>query len=222
VIHVHSLTVAFGRTVALDGIDLDIAPGIIGLFGPNGSGKTTLLRVVAGLLRPTEGTVTIENRAVELRDESFRRRVGYAGHAAGLYAHLTLAENLALFAKLYGTPPERADHWLEAVGLQHRAATRAADLSAGLKRRAAVARALLHDPDVLLLDEPYANLDDDAAEMVSSAVRSWRRDGRVALIATHGAKKVKAYADGGIILRDGRVVVSGLYKTRSPVEVETS
>jgi heme exporter protein A len=222
VIRVESLTVAFGTTVALDGIDVEVAPGVTGLFGPNGSGKTTLLRVLAGLLRPTEGTVTVGGRRASLRDESFRRRIGYAGHSAGLYAHLTLAENLQLFAQLYGAPARRVEDMVEAVGLTQWSSTRAGDLSAGLKRRAAVARALLHDPDVLLLDEPYANLDDDAANMLSAAVQSWRRADRVGLIATHGAKKVKAYADGGIILRDGRVVVSGLYRTPARADVETS
>ena len=213
-ISVAALTVAFGRTIALDGIDLEVAAGITGLFGPNGSGKSTLLRVIAGLQRPTSGTVAVEGRSLSLRDESLRRRIGYSGHAAGLYPHLTVAENLELFARLYGAPATRAEDALAAVGLSARARTYAGELSAGLKRRASVARALVHDPDVLLLDEPYANLDDDASEMVSAAVQEWYAPGRVALIATHGAKKVKAYADGGVILRDGRVVVAGKYGSR--------
>jgi len=211
VISVASLTVAFGRTIALDGIDLDVPPGITGLFGQNGSGKSTLLRVIAGLQRPTAGTVSMDGRPMTLRDEALRRRIGYSGHASGLYPHLTVAENLELFAELYGAPAARAGDALLAVGLSGRAATYAGELSAGLKRRASVARAMVHDPDVLLLDEPYANLDDDASEMISAAVQEWCEPGKVALIATHGAKKVKAYADGGIILRDGIVVVAGRY-----------
>jgi len=222
VIAVESLTVAFGRTIALDAIDLEISAGITGVFGPNGSGKSTLLRAVAGLLRPSAGTVMIDGRSFSLRDESFRRRIGYAGHEAGLYPHLTVAENLKLFADLYGAPGARVGELLAGVGLSDRAATYARDLSAGLKRRAAVARALVHDPDVLLLDEPYANLDDDASEMISAAVRSWCTAGRAALIATHGAKRVKAYAGGGIILRDGRVVVAGTYGAPGRARVKPS
>lgn len=217
-----SLTVAFGRTIALDGVDLDVAAGITGLFGPNGSGKSTLLRVIAGLQRPTSGSVAVEGQPPSLRDESFRRRIGYSGHAAGLYSRLTVAENLELFAGLYGAPAARVDDALAAVGLSGRASTYAGDLSAGLKRRASVARAIVHDPDVLLLDEPYANLDDDASEMLSTAVKEWCAPGKVALIATHGAKKVKAYADGGIILRDGRVVVAGRYGPRKRSTVRRS
>jgi heme ABC exporter ATP-binding subunit CcmA len=222
VISVASLTVAFGRTIALDGIDLDVSAGITGLFGPNGSGKSTLLRVIAGLQRPTSGIVSLNDRPLSLRDESFRRRIGYSGHAAGLYPHLTVAENVELFAQLYGAPAARVGDALEAVGLSERAGTYAGELSAGLKRRASVARALVHDPDVLLLDEPYANLDDNASEMVSDAVQEWCAPGKVALIATHGAKKVKAYADGGIILRDGRVVVAGRYGARERSVVRPS
>ena len=221
-IAVESLTVAFGRTIALDAIDLEISAGITGVFGPNGSGKSTLLRAVAGLLRPSAGTVMIDGRSFSLRDESFRRRIGYAGHEAGLYPHLTVAENLKLFADLYGAPGARVGELLAAVGLSDRAATYARDLSAGLKRRAAVARALVHDPDVLLLDEPYANLDDDASEMISVAIRSWCTAGKAALIATHGAKRVKAYAGGGIILRDGRVVVAGTYGAPRRARVKPS
>jgi heme exporter protein A len=222
VIVASSLTVAFGRTIALDGIDLDVPTGITGLFGPNGSGKSTLLRVIAGLQRPTAGSVVIDGHPTSLRHESFRRRIGYVGHSAGLYAHLTVAENLELCAQLYGAPTARAGDVLTDVGLSGRAATYAGDLSAGLKRRASVARALVHDPDVLLLDEPYANLDDEASGMISAAVQAWCTAGKVALIATHGAKKVKAYADGGIILRDGRVVVAGRYGAQERSKVRRS
>jgi ABC-type multidrug transport system ATPase subunit len=104
---------------------------------------------------------------------------------------------------------------LEQTGLTEDAASAVGALSAGLKRRAAVARALLHEPRLLLLDEPYANLDADATELVSAAVRAWRRPGRIALVATHGAKELKRWADGGVVLRRGRVVVSGRYARES-------
>ena len=205
-IRIDGLRVLYGRTLALESVTLDLADGVIGLFGQNGSGKSTLLKVIAGFVRPSRGAVTHEGAPVRLRDEAGRRIVGYAGHEPGLYGRLTVRENLDLFARLYGTSEGKPGELLDALDVADRASTRVDALSAGLKRRVSVARALLHDPAVLLLDEPYANLDDDAAERVSQAIRAWRRPGRVALIATHGAKRVKEFADAAIILKQARVV----------------
>lgn len=210
------LTVIYGRTLALDDLSLDIHPGVTGLFGPNGAGKSTLLRVLAGLIRPTRGSVTLDGAPIDLRSEEFRGRIGYAGHEPGLYPDLTVVENLELFRSLYGAPPRRVDEVIESVGLKERRAVRVGALSAGLKRRAAVARALLHEPDVLLLDEPYANLDDDSSDRLSTAVKEWSNGSRYALIATHGAKRVKTFADGGIIIQRGRVIS---YRVRTAAEV---
>jgi ABC-2 type transport system ATP-binding protein len=215
VIQAQGLSVFYGRTVALDALDLVVDEGVVGLFGPNGSGKSTLLRVAAGLLRPSRGTLTFEGVRASAQDEGFRRQTGYAGHLSGLYTHLSVRENLDLMARLYEVPQLRVDEVLEQTGLTEDAASAVGALSAGLKRRAAVARALLHEPRLLLLDEPYANLDADASELVSAAVRAWRRPGRIALVATHGAKELKRWADGGVVLRRGRVVVSGRYARES-------
>ena len=212
---VESLRVRFGRTIALDGIDLTLEEGITGLFGPNGSGKSTLLRAVAGLVRPSQGSITFEGAPVAVAQEGWRRLVGYAGHESGLYPNLTVAENLELFGKLYGSDATRAGGLLAGLGLEGRAGTLAGDLSAGFKRRAAVARALVGEPRLLLLDEPYANLDDDSAALVTEALVAWREPGRSALIATHGARKLKAFADAGVILRRGRVVTHGRYRDAS-------
>ncbi len=209
-IEIRALTVRYGRTLALDGIDTTVE-GLTGLFGPNGSGKSTLLRVVAGLLKPTSGHVIVDGRRVDGRDLELRRRIGYAGHLSGLYARMTVGENIELFARLHGAARSGSAGVVDALDLGAWSRTPVHALSAGLKRRAAVARALVHDPDVLLLDEPYANLDDDAAAIVSGAISNWHRTGRSALIATHGAKKVKAYAHAGLILKRGRVVVAGEY-----------
>ncbi|HEV2755831.1 MAG TPA: heme ABC exporter ATP-binding protein CcmA [Actinomycetota bacterium] len=198
--------VAFGRTLALHGVSLELGPGVTGLFGPNGSGKSTLLSVLAGLTRPTAGAATYGGAPVAASREEWRRLVGYAGHEPGLYPGLTVAENLELWAKLFDAPGRRVDVMVEQLGLGDRRHTAVRSLSAGYKRRAAVARALLHEPAILLLDEPYANLDDEASDLVSAAVVAWRTPERVGVIATHGAKKVKAYADAGIILKRGRVI----------------
>jgi heme ABC exporter ATP-binding subunit CcmA len=206
VIRLDDVRVVYGRTVALDRISLDLGEGIVGLFGPNGSGKSTLLKVIAGFVRPAGGAALAEGSPIRLADEAWRRHVGYAGHEPGLYARLSVRENLVLFARLYDTPDTRVDAVLRQLGLSERASMRVDALSAGLKRRASVARALVHDPRVLLLDEPYANLDDDAADLVSAALADWRRPGRLALVATHGAKRVKAFADAGVVLKQARVV----------------
>ena len=203
-IRLEGVTVAFGHTVALDRLELELEPGIVGLYGPNGSGKSTLLRALAGLLRPTRGAVVVGGRAVSAQDEDWRARVGYLGHGSGLYGRLTLRENLALFARLHGARRERVEHVLEELALTERAGARVEALSAGLKRRAGVARALVAEPEVLLLDEPYANLHEDASAIVTGAVLAWRRPGRIAVIATHGAKRLKPHADAGLVLQRGR------------------
>jgi heme exporter protein A len=221
VIEVKALTIAFGRTVALNDVSLEIGPGVFGLFGQNGSGKSTLLRAIAGLIRPTYGQVIGGGRRVNLSDETFRRMIGFAGHESGLYGRLTVAENLRLFGSLYGVSADRVVEVIGSLDLDRFAAVRVEALSAGTARRASVARALLHEPPILLLDEPYANLDDDAAALVSAAVEPWKSDARVALIATHGAKRVKAFANGGIILRDGRLVMQGRYDHPETAEAST-
>ncbi|MDP9226293.1 MAG: heme ABC exporter ATP-binding protein CcmA [Actinomycetota bacterium] len=205
-IHVSDVSVFFGRTVALDRVNLELTPGLIGLFGQNASGKSTLLRILAGLLLPTSGSATWNATPLSSGDEELRARIGYAGHASGLYQRLSVRENLVLFGRLYGVSSDRPDIVLEMLHLRERASTAVGDLSAGLKRRAAVARALLHEPDLLLLDEPYAHLDDEASDAVSEAVKSWRAPGRTAVIATHGAKRIKGFTDVHVVLQRGRVV----------------
>lgn len=220
-IELANLTLIYGRTLALDDISMQIRPGVTGLFGPNGAGKSSLLRVLAGLTRPTRGSVTLDGAPIDLRAEEFRGRIGYAGHEPGLYPDLTVGENLELFRSLYGAPAARVSEVIEQVGLEERRATRVRALSAGLKRRAAVARALLHEPEVLLLDEPYANLDDESSDLLSSAIKAWSDGSRYALIATHGAKRVKSFADAGIIIQRGHIISYRVRTAEDPAEALT-
>lgn len=215
-IEIRHVRAVYGRTIALDRVDLSIGPGVTGLYGPNGSGKSTLLRILAGLQRPALGSVSFDGVVRHPADENLRRRMGYAGHDAGLYGRLTVEENLALFAALWGAPKSRVNQVLVEVGLEERARSRVDELSAGLKRRASVARALVHQPEILLLDEPFATLDDEAADLVISAIKSWRAPGRIAVIATHGAARLKSFADAAIVLRRGLVASD---RTRTPSEV---
>ena len=216
-IEIRDVTVRYGRTVALRSITLEIPTGICGLFGPNGSGKSTLLRAVAGLIRPTLGSIWYDGTKVDLRREDLRGRISYAGHETGLYPSLTLRENLELFARLYGVNSERKDAVVDLLGMHEREDVQIGDLSAGWKRRAAVARALLHDPELLLLDEPYANLDDEAAEVVTNAIKTWGRPGRSAIIATHGAKRLKPFVDASMVLQRGR---AASFRMRAGEEVD--
>ncbi|HVF54267.1 MAG TPA: ABC transporter ATP-binding protein [Actinomycetota bacterium] len=205
-IEVHDVTVAFGRTLALHRVNVQLKRGITGLFGPNASGKSTLLRTLAGLLRPARGRVTIDGMNVDLRDASFRRRIGWAGHATGLYGGLSVRENLELFAALYDASPDAPEQVVSSLGLDEVLDQRASALSAGWQRRAAVARALVHGPQIVLLDEPYANLDDEASEIVSAALKAWLAvdpTERIGVVATHGAKRLKGFADASVVLRRG-------------------
>lgn len=216
-IELRGVRAVYGRTIALDQVDLVIHPGIAGLYGPNGSGKSTLLRIVAGLQRPAHGEVSFDGVPRHPADESLRRRIAYAGHDLGLYGRLSVEENLRLFAALWGAPD---DHWLqviESLGLADRAASRVDELSAGYKRRVGVARALACVPDILLLDEPFATLDDAAADLVTAAIRAWHTPERTAVIATHGAKRLKSFADASIVLRRGLVASDRTRAASEPV-----
>jgi heme exporter protein A len=211
-IKLENLTVRYGRTIALHQIDLELEPGVVGVFGQNGSGKSTLLRTIAGLLRPATGSVAFEGRPVSSADEEWRRRIGYAGHQPGVYEELSVRENLELFARLNSAEAGSVERTLEEVGLNERADDRVSTLSAGLQRRVGVARAVVHRPQVLLLDEPYANLDEDAAQRITAIVRSWSTSDRLALVATHGAKRLKAFADRGLVLSQGAVATFRAYE----------
>ena len=213
-IEMRDVSVAFGNTLALDSVNLTLAEGITGLFGQNGSGKSTLLRVITGLLRPRTGSVLVDGAELDVKDEDFRRSVGFAGHGAGLYADLTVRENLELFGRLYGVAGREIDDIVDQLALQESIGKRVATLSAGTKRRVSVARALVHRPRFLFLDEPYANLDTDSSDLVSAAIQQRRTDGGVAVIASHGAKRVKAYATAGVVLDRGRVATHGVYREK--------
>lgn len=203
---ISNVEVVYGRTVALRDLTLALDPGLIGLFGQNGSGKSTLLRVLTGLLRPRRGSVEYKGVNVDASDEDWRRLVGYAGHDPGLYPRLTVIENLDLFGRMYGADLDRNHLLLEGLDVAEWKDTPVSDLSAGLRRRVSVARALAHDPQVLLLDEPYANLDDDAAGAVSASLTDWWKPGRLGIVASHGAKRVKEYAHASVVLQRGSLV----------------
>jgi heme exporter protein A len=178
----------FGDRTALQGIDLRIERGeSVAVLGPNGSGKSTLLRILAGLLRPTSGAVSVLGCELPKETHRLRGRVGYLGHEPLLYRDLSPRENLELAAALYRLAPEDAGQRIEtlfdAVGMSARASDRVAELSAGMRQRIDICRAVLHEPDLLLLDEPDAHLDPDARRRVAPLIAAG--DGRTRVVVSH-------------------------------------
>jgi len=182
----------FGDRVALDGIDLRVDPGeSVAVLGPNGSGKSTLLRILAGLLRPTSGQVSVLGCTLPKETHLLRGRVGYLGHEPILYRDLTPRENLELAAALHGLESEaispRIEALFDAAGMSPRADDRVAELSAGMKQRIDICRAVLHDPELLLLDEPDAHLDPEARRRIAPLIAAGNGRTRVAVSHDRGA-----------------------------------
>jgi heme exporter protein A len=196
----------FGRVAVLRDVDLTLAPGeALAVAGPNGAGKTTLLRLLAGLLRPTAGEVLILGRTLR-GDHAARRSVGFLSHQSLLYDDLTVLENLAFAARLYGLqrPIDVARSALEAAGLSAREGDSPARLSRGLLQRAALARALLHRPRVLLLDEPFTALDEPSAARLRETLRGILAEGGAMVVVTHHPAEVWDVATRAAVLVAGR------------------
>lgn len=183
----------YGEKRVLRGVDLDLADGgFLVVTGPNGSGKTTLLRICAGLAAPTEGT--IERAAT-------RAELGYLGHEALVYRELTALENLDLYGRLYRVPErrERIGMLLERFGLWEARRDRVASYSRGMTQRLALCRVLLHDPRLIVLDEPYTALDEDGAELLDAQLSELRGE-RTLLVSTHDPERVMPLASGRLAL----------------------
>jgi heme ABC exporter ATP-binding subunit CcmA len=196
------LTHRFGRELALEGVDLvlDTAEHMA-VLGDNGAGKTTLLRILATALRPTAGTLQIAGLNASREKRRLRHYIGYVAHAPGLYPALSAAENLGFFCDLQGVPHTRVDEALDIVGLRQVADRRASELSRGMQQRLALGRAILHDPKLLILDEPDASLGGDAGELLGGLMR-----GRSAVLATHDQALANRLCPRTLVLRHGRSV----------------
>jgi heme exporter protein A len=209
-IEIRGLTKIFGVNPVLRGVDLDVERGqFLALFGPNGSGKTTLLRILAALARPTSGTVRIGGWELPGEAGYVRAQLGVVGHLPLLYDTLTAEENLLFFARLYDLPPagrrERVESVLRRVGLWRRARDVVRTYSRGMQQRLAIARAILHDPAVLLLDEPYTGLDRDAAALFDDLLREVAISGRTVVMTTHDLRRSQTLADRIAILSRGKI-----------------
>jgi heme exporter protein A len=202
-VELRGLSRRFGERYALRDINLSLPDrATLAVLGPNGAGKSTLLRVLATLLRPHAGTVSVLGGSLPKQAWTVRGRIGLLAHEPLLYADLTARENLQYHADLHGTPRDRVDELLGAVQMDKRAHERVHSLSRGMLQRLAVCRAVLHRPELLLLDEPRANLDPAAAELVEPLIG--RASGCTRIITSHDPRAALAEADLVLGLREGR------------------
>ena len=216
----------FGRRWVLRGVDLDVFAGeALGLTGRNGSGKTTLLRICATLLRPTRGDGTIFDARLLAEPGLIREKVGYLAHDAGLYGNLTARENLILAARLYGVadPAERANTLLEEQELTGVAERQAGGFSRGMSQRLSIARGLVHDPEIVLLDEPFSGLDPVNVALVTDLIEERRARGLTTVLSTHMMHQVEALCDRVALIHRGCLIVYGqlaeIQRRYSPHEV---
>jgi ABC-2 type transport system ATP-binding protein len=205
------LTRRFGDRLAVDDVSFDLVPGeVFALLGPNGAGKTTTLRLLAGLLAPSSGTVSLNGVPLGPDNASqLRKHIGFLPEAPGLWDRLTVRQNLLVYARLYQvTSPDRAVRdVLDLLDMSGRAHEQAARLSKGLKQRVALARSLLHDPSIVLLDEPTAGLDPESARSVRAIVLGLRNAGRAVLLSTHNLDEVERVADRVAVMRSRLVAL---------------
>ena len=204
----------YGDYPALRDISFDVAPGAcLALIGRNGAGKTTLLRILAGLSRSTKGEIRIFDQ--DARTEGTRQRIGVLGHGIGVYEELSAYENLRLFARLYGltNPGKTALEWLERTGLERVRDGLVREFSRGMRQRLAVARAFLHRPQVLLLDEPFTALDDRAIKVLQDLLHSSLADGGTIIMSTHQLREALELATDVALINRGRLAYRGARTT---------
>jgi heme exporter protein A len=195
----------FGDFPVLRGVELRVEPGAsLALFGENGAGKTTLVRMIAGLLRPLRGEARIDGVSAMKAGPELRRRVGFLSHRPLVWGGLTAGENLELVGQLYGLPAEAASRGLERVGLADRANVRARDLSQGQRQRLGIARALAAEPDLLLLDEPHAGLDERSSALLDELIEGMRGSATI-IMATHDHERGRRLCNTALTLRAGRL-----------------
>ncbi len=199
----------FGARWALRSVSFQVNQGeIVALVGPNGAGKTTLLRIIATLSRPDDGSVLIGKIPLAEHANAARASIGFVGHQTFMYDDLTAEENLTFYARLYDLAniPTRVREVAQRVGIENRLGDVTRTLSRGLQQRLTLARMLLHQPAVLLLDEPYTGLDKVAADMLDEIMADAKKEGRGILFSTHDLERGLAICDRALILRAGRLM----------------
>ncbi|HEX9616512.1 MAG TPA: heme ABC exporter ATP-binding protein CcmA [Anaerolineales bacterium] len=210
-IEVRKLVKRFGLKTVLRGLNFHVEPGeFVALLGPNGAGKTTFLRILASLSRPTLGDVRISGYHLPAQAAAVRSRLGVVSHQPLLYGDLTAEENLQFYGRMYGVPelPRRIDQVLELVGLAPRRRDLVRTFSRGMQQRLAIGRAVLHDPDVMLFDEPHTGLDQDASAMLDSVLQEVAARGRTVVMTSHDLSRAADLASRFDILSRGVITAS--------------
>ncbi|MCL4852075.1 MAG: heme ABC exporter ATP-binding protein CcmA [Bryobacteraceae bacterium] len=200
----------YGHFPALRDVSFQVEPGAcLALLGRNGAGKTTLLKIIAGLSRPASGQVLIAGK--EARDRETRGRIGILGHGIAVYDELSAFENLKLFGRLYGLrdPARTALEWLERTGLERVRDGLVREFSRGMRQRLAVARAFLHSPSILILDEPFTALDDRAIAVLQGLLEKALADGRTVIMSTHQLREALQLATDVALLNRGKLAYHG-------------
>ncbi|HEU0120992.1 MAG TPA: heme ABC exporter ATP-binding protein CcmA [Bryobacteraceae bacterium] len=198
----------FGDYPALRDVRFELPAGeCLALLGRNGAGKTTLLRILGGLSGVSKGEVRIEGG--EVRASATRARIGWLGHSIGLYDELSARENLRTFGALYSVTPRMVADWIERVNLSHVADAPVREYSRGMRQRLAVARAFLHGPRILLLDEPFTSLDDKAIALLQSLLAQARAEGRTIILSTHQIREAMELASKVALLDRGKLIHFG-------------
>jgi heme exporter protein A len=211
IIQVRKLVKRFGLKTVLRGLDFDVAQGeFVAMLGPNGAGKTTFLRILASLSRPSVGQVQIAGYHLPGQAGAVRRRLGVVSHQPLLYGDLTAEENLRFYARMYDLPEagQRIKEVLELVGLSSRRRDLVRTYSRGMQQRLAIGRAVLHDPEVMLFDEPHTGLDQDACTMLDGVLKEVAARGRTVVMTSHDLARVAALASRFDILSRGVITAS--------------
>lgn len=220
-ISIQNLQKRFGRKKVISNLSLEVGKGeFLVMFGPNGAGKTTLIKILSTLSRPTEGRVEINGHDLKEEPLEVRNSIGVVSHNPFLYDDLTLKENLAFYAKMYGIrKDEKAIKSLaKEVGLLHRLNDRIGDFSRGMKQRASVARVIIHDPPVLLLDEPYTGLDYKAWGMLTGMLEKFHEQGKTIFLITHNVELGHRLGERLAILINGQAAFDCKKKDITPDE----
>jgi ABC-2 type transport system ATP-binding protein len=211
VLELHGLTRRYGEMVALDDLSFTVREGqMFGFVGPNGAGKTTTMRIVLGVLEPDRGEVRWRGRPV---DAETRRRFGYMPEERGLYPKMRVRDQLEYFARLHGLPAEEAgssaDYWIERLGVAERASDRVEQLSLGNQQRVQLAAALVHNPEVLVLDEPFSGLDPVGVDVLAEVLADRAADGIPVIFSSHQLELVERLCEAVAIINRGRLVAFG-------------
>lgn len=225
IIEVSKLTKVYGYFPVLKQVDLSIERGnFVALLGPNGSGKSTLLKLISSLTKPTSGEIFVGGWQIPTEAAAVRAQIGMVSHKVLLYENLTARENLEFFAQLYNLHPNeqgsRINSLLQEVGLGKRADSLVRTFSRGMQQRLSIARALLHEPHVLLFDEPYTGLDQDAAAVLDGLLKNAHAQGHTIVMATHQLERAARLADRLVVISRGKIAYDST-QTHSAADLAT-